>query len=204
MNVQPVIPFDAGERMNVITRTILPIVSNPALQPGQDREWGLGDATFTAWLSPKGGDDFVWGIGPVFNLPTATDKQLGNQRWALGPTVVLVATPGDWVVGSLFSNLWDIGRDGNSDTNLFTWQYFANYNFPGFYLVSAPVITADWERSSDDTWTVPFGGGIGKVWKYDGPPINTQVQAFYNFEKPRGAADWQLRLQVQMLFPKSN
>ena len=200
-NVQPVIPISAGDRFNVITRTVIPIVSNPTIEPGDTRKSGLGDTTFTAWLSPKGGD-FVWGIGPVINFPTATDNQLGNKRWAMGPSVVFVATPGDWVMGSLFSNIWDVGGYGNNDTNIFTWQYFVNYNFPDFYLTTSPIITADWENSRDDTWTVPFGGGIGKLWKLGGPPINTQLQAFYNVEKPPGAAEWQLRLQVQMLFPK--
>ena len=105
-------------------------------------------------------------------------------------------------MGSLFSNVWDVGGDGNNDTNVFTWQYFVNYNFPDFYLTTSPLITANWENSSDDTWTVPFGGGIGKLWRIGGLPINTQAQAFYNVEKPPGAAEWQLRLQVQMLFPK--
>ena len=91
--------------------------------------------------------------------------------------------------GSLFSNLCDIGGDGNNDTNLFTWQPIFNYNLPNFYLAATPLITANCENSKDDTWTVPLGGGIGKLWKYGGPPINTQVQAFYNVEKPSGAAD---------------
>jgi hypothetical protein len=95
-----------------------------------------------------------------------------------------------------------VGGYGNDDTNLFTWQPILNYNLPKFYLTATPIITADWENSSDDTWTVPLGGGIGKVWKFRGPPINTQVQAFYNVEKPPGSAEWQLRLQVQLLFPK--
>ena len=202
LNVQPVIPIDAGDRFNIITRTILPIVSNPTIEPGDSRKSGLGDTTFTAFLSPKEGA-FVWGIGPIINIPTATDNQLGNKRWALGPSVVVIATPGDFVVGSLFSNVWDVGGDGNNDTNLFTWQPIFNYNLPKFYLTATPLITANWENSSDDTWTVPLGGGIGKVWKYSGlPPINTQVQAFYNVEKPPGSAEWQLRLQVQLLFPK--
>jgi hypothetical protein len=201
LNVQPVIPIDAGDRFNVITRTILPIVSSPTIEPGDNRKSGLGDTTFTAFLSPKEGP-FVWGIGPVINIPTATDNQLGNKRWGLGPSLVVIATPGNWVMGSLFSNIWDVGGYGNNDTNLFTFQPILNYNLPDFYLTATPIVTANWENSSDDTWTVPLGGGIGKVWKFGGPPINTQVQAFYNVEKPPGSAQWQLRIQVQLLFPK--
>jgi hypothetical protein len=203
LNVQPVIPIDVGDRFNIITRTILPIVSNPTIEPGDNRKSGLGDTTFTAFLSPQGErNDLTWGIGPIINIPTATDNQLGNKRWALGPSVVAIATPGDWVVGALISNLWDVGGNGNNDTNLFTFQPIINYNLPSFYLTATPVVTANWENSSDDTWTVPVGGGIGKVWKFGGPPINTQIQAFYNVEKPPGSPEWQLRIQVQLLFPK--
>jgi hypothetical protein len=125
MNLQPVIPISAGDRFKVITRTILPIVSSPAIKPGDSRKWGLGDTTFTAFLSPKDGA-FVWGIGPIINIPTATAGQIGNKRWALGPSIVVIAMPGDWVVGSLFSNLWDVGGDGSNHTNLFTWQPIIN------------------------------------------------------------------------------
>ncbi len=200
LNVQPVIPIDAG-RFNIITRTILPIVSSPTIEPGDTRKFGLGDMTFTAFISPKEGA-FVWGFGPVINIPTATANQLGNKRWALGPSLVVIATPGDAVVGALVSNIWDVGGHGNNNTNLFTFQPILNYNLPSFYLTATPIVTANWENSSDDTWTVPLGGGIGKVWKFGGPPINTQVQAFYNVVKPPGSPEWQLRVQVQLLFPK--
>ena len=87
--------------------------------------------------------------------------------------------------------------------NLFTWQYFVNYNLDdGLYLTSAPIITANWEADSDNTWTIPFGGGVGKIFRIGKQPINASGSAYYNVEKPDFGADWQLRLQVQFLFPK--
>jgi len=78
-----------------------------------------------------------------------------------------------------------------------------NYNLPdGWDLVTSPVISANWEASSDDTWTIPVGGGFGKIFKIGKQPMNAQIQAFYNVEKPEYGADWQLRLQLQFLFPK--
>ncbi len=110
---------------------------------------------------------------------------------------------GPWVIGSLFSNVWSIGGSSDEDINLFTWQYFINYNMSeGWYLTSAPIITANWEADSDDRWTVPFGAGIGKIFKIGKQPMNAQVSAYYNAEKPEFGADWQLRLQLQFLFPK--
>jgi hypothetical protein len=84
-------------------------------------------------------------------------------------------------------------------------QYFINYNFEkGWYVTSAPINTANWEASSDDRWTIPIGGGVGKIFRAGKQPMNAQVSAYYNVVKPDNvpAADWQLRLQLQLLFPK--
>ena len=89
------------------------------------------------------------------------------------------------------------------DVNQSLIQPFVNYNLPdGWYLVSSPIITANWEADSSDTWTVPVGGGFGKIFRIGRQPVNAQIQAFYNVETPDNGADWQLRLQWQFLFPK--
>jgi len=197
LNIQPVYPFSLGEDWNVITRTILPVMSQPL--PDGDRQNGLGDTSFTAFFSPKHSSKLTWGVGPVALIPTSTDDSLGAGNWGGGLSAVFLGMPGNWVVGSLFSNVWA------QDVNMFTWQYFINYNIPngnGLYLTSAPIITANWEADSSDRWTVPFGGGVGKIFKIGKQPLNGQVSAYYNAEKPKFGADWQLRLQLQFLFPK--
>jgi hypothetical protein len=50
LNIQPVIPLELNEDWNVITRTILPLISQPAFGQGQSREGGLGDIQFSAFL----------------------------------------------------------------------------------------------------------------------------------------------------------
>jgi hypothetical protein len=84
---------------------------------------------------------------------TASDDRLGSDKWGLGPSLVLLSTPGNWVVGSLFSNVWSIGGSGQKNVNLFSWQYFVNYNFSkGWYATSTPILTANWEAdASGDT-----------------------------------------------------
>ena len=203
LNIQPVYPFSLGERMNLITRTILPVVSQPGLVPGQGRETGLGDTSFTAFFSPVSDTNVMWGAGPVAVLPTSTDDRLGVGEWGAGASFVLVATPGKWVVGSLVSNVWDIGGSSDSQINFFTWQYFVNYNLDdGWYLVSAPIMTANWEASSGDRWTVPIGGGVGKIFRIGKLPLNASAQVYYNVEKPDLLGDWSMRLQLQLMFPK--
>lgn len=204
LNIQPVWPVSINDNWNLITRTILPVVSQPNILTGGDgRINGLGDTTFTGFFSPKDSGKLIWGAGPVFLIPTATDDALGSDKWGAGASVVLLTMPGKWVVGSLFSNVWSFAGSGDQDVNLFTWQYFINYNLPNkWYLTSAPIITANWEADSDNTWTVPFGGGIGKIFNIGKQPMNGQISAYYNVEKPEFGPDWQLRVQLQFLFPK--
>ncbi len=61
---------------------------------------------------------------------------------------------------------------------------------------------ANWEADSDNRWTVPFGGGVGKIFSIGKQPINASATAYYNVEKQDFEADWQMRLRVQFLFPK--
>lgn len=202
LNIQPVWPFALNENWNLITRTIVPVISQPALLPGQDRENGLGDTVFSAFFSPAEAKKAIWGVGPVLMLPTATDDRLGQDRWGAGVSFVVLTMPGRWVIGSLFNNIWDFAGSGDADINFFTWQYFINYNLDGgWYLTTAPIITANWEADSGDKWTVPFGGGFGRIFRIGKQPINASLQAYYNVETPTFGPDWQLRTVVQFMFP---
>ena len=53
MNIQPVYPIDLNEKWNLITRTIIPVVTQPRLSPEQSGTTGLGDTVFSAFFSPK-------------------------------------------------------------------------------------------------------------------------------------------------------
>lgn len=64
-------------------------------------------------------------------------------------------------------------------------------------------MTANWEGKSGQQWTVPVGGGVGRLFKLGGQPIDTQIQAFSDVEKPtRSSSDWELRFQFKFLFPE--
>ncbi len=208
LNIQPIIPFQVSQDWLVITRTILPVVSQPEFVPDGDREFGLGDTRFTAFLSPSNKKlwlgDWLWGAGPAVLLPTSSDDRLGPGEWGLGPSMVFLTMPGRWVIGSLFNNIWSINADSDQTrVNLFTWQPFINYNLDGgWYLVSAPIITANWEADSDDTWTIPVGGGFGRIFPIGRQPVNVSLQSFYNVEKPDNIGpEWSVRLTFQLLFP---
>ena len=203
LNVQPVIPLHLTEDWNLITRIIAPIINQPSLFPGAESAFGLGDLNPTFFLSPAKPGALIWGVGPTFTLPTATDSRLGSGKWSMGPAVVGLTMQGPWVVGALANQQWSFAGWRDQDVSQLLIQPFVNYNLPdAWYLVSAPILTANWEASSGNKWTVPLGGGVGKLFKLDKLPINTQLQAYYNVERPDLSADWQLRFQLQFLFPK--
>jgi hypothetical protein len=206
LNIQPVIPVSVNKDWNVITRTIVPVIWNPSLGPGDTRTSGIGDTVFTAFLSPANPGKWIWGAGPVVQLPTNTNAELGNNNWGLGPSaVVLHLEKGSpWVYGALVNNVWSLSssqRGGSYNNGLI--QPFVNYNFAGgFYLTSAPILTVDWKADSGQKWTVPVGGGVGKIFHLGKLPVNTQLSAYYNVVHPDNGANWQLRFQVQLMFPK--
>jgi hypothetical protein len=203
-NFQPVIPFSLNKDWNLITRTIIPVIYTefPAYQTG------LGNVQFTGFLSPAKPSKFIWGVGPVLQFPTHTDTFLGSDKWSGGPSAVGLTIQGPWVVGILAQNIWSYAgppttRD-NPTVNQFLVQPFINYNLPkGWYLTASPVITADWKAAGSDQWTVPVGGGFGKIFKIGKLPFNANVAAYYNTIRPDIGPDWTIRAQLTLLLPKS-
>ena len=213
-NIEPVIPIKLNDQWNLITRTIMPIVNVPSLFSGTSGATGLGDFNPQFYFSTQSGELF-WGVGPLFTLPTATDKQLGAGKFSMGPAAVALTMQGPWVFGALANNQWSVAGWGKNNVNSFLIEPFVNYNLPNhWYLVSAPIMTANWAAAKGgDVWTVPLGGGVGKLFRLgqvlplEGHeiaklPINTQLEFFGNVARPEFGEKWQMRFQIQFLFPK--
>jgi hypothetical protein len=206
LNIQPVIPIHLNEDWNIITRTILPLVWNPSLAPARSVPFGTGNTVFTAFLSPsQPRDGWLWGIGPVIQVPTASDSSLGSSVWGGGLSGVLVLMQGPWVVGGLVNNIWSLGgTSGPTGTryNTLTVQPFVNYNFgEGRYIGTSPIITADWLSPGNSAWTLPIGGMVGQVVKIGGKlPVNLSLGAYYNALRPEYGPTWQIRTQVTFIF----
>jgi hypothetical protein len=168
LNIQPVIPFTVGD-WNIISRTIAPLIYLPSLSTGPSEiteqslfsgsNFGLGDINQTFYFSPAKADRLIWGVGPSFNLPTATSTPLGSAKFSMGPAAVALIMPKPWVIGTLARQLWSVAGPSNlADVSQLLLQPFVNYNMKkGWYLVSSPIITANWLASSNK-WALPIGG----------------------------------------------
>ncbi|MCU0888479.1 MAG: hypothetical protein MUC64_10795 [Rubritepida sp.] len=168
--------------------------------------FGTGPTTFSAFLSPaRPRDGWLWGAGPVLQLPTASDPSLGSNVWGMGVTGVLVSMHGPWVAGALVNNIWSLGgRTGRGATryNTALIQPFVNYNFgEGWYVGTSPVITANWRETGNNAWTLPIGGNVGRVVKIGGRlPVNFLLGAYHNMLRPEFGPTWQIRTQVTFIF----
>jgi hypothetical protein len=208
LNIQPVIPFTVNEDWNIITRTIMPLIWMPALTPDIGAKSGIGDIVFSALLSPGKPGAYIWAVGPIFQLPTNSNRELGNKNWGMGlEGVVLHLEKGSpWVYGAIVNNIWSLtsNKQGGSYSS-FLLQPFVNYNIPGgdgLYLNTAPELTASWKADSGQKWTVPLGGGVGKIFHFGELPVNMRLSAFYNVVRPDYVANWQVQFQMQFMFPK--
>src|SRR5215475_11852835 len=203
LNIQPVVPLHISKDWNMISRTIIPVISQPDPIRNSNTN-GIGDITQSLFFSPLHSGALIWGAGPVFTVPSATDPILGTGKVLLGPTAVFLTTPGHWVIGVLANNQWSVGGNPlRRSVNEFLAQPFVNYNMAhGWYLVTSPVITANWLAAPGQQWTVPLGGGIGRIFKLGDQPVSANVQAYYNVERPTGASTWQLRTTLSLLFPE--
>ena len=200
LNIQPVIPLAGGK---VVTRTIFPIVSIPdfGAESGTLTS-GLSDVVFTAFYVPES-KGLIWGIGPVFELPTGGSLR-GSEKWSVGPSFLALLQPGDWTFGVLMNNTWSFAGDSDREDvnhmllNLFIVKQLGD----GWYVNSAPIITADWTVDSEDRWIVPLGAGGGKVIMLGGKlPLNLQTQMYYNVIRPDFGPEWQWRMQAQFILP---
>jgi hypothetical protein len=190
----------------LITRIIAPVLSQPDITQQRTGTFGLGDINPTFFLSPARPGTVIWGAGPSFLIPTATDSSLGTGKFSMGPAVVALMQPGKWTIGALVNNLFSVaGPKGRPDVNSMTFQYFVNYNLKkGYYLTFQPIILANWNAPAGNVWLVPVGGGIGRIMRLGSQPVNLTVQAYANVKRPDGfpSPTWQLKFQIAFLYPK--
>jgi len=203
VNVQPVVPFSLNDDWNMISRTILPVVSQEDIFPGSGDQSGLGDTVQSLFFSPKApsASGWIWGVGPVFLLPTATDDLLGADKWGAGPSAVVLKQSGPLTYGALVNHIWSVAGDSDrNDINNTFLQPFVSYTTPTAWTFSASMeATYDWKA---DQWNIPAALGVSKVTRIGKQLISIQAGPRYYLEHTdNGPEGWGFRAALTLLFP---
>ncbi len=203
---QAVVPFRLNDDWALITRTKLPLESLPPKKLGEHWTFGLSNGYTTFFLSPEHGQGFYWGAGPVLYYPTATNPALGVNKWGSGPSAAFLhQDAGPWVFGAVVNNIWSFGgpTTGSDRTNQLFLNPIVNYHFgDGWSVGSSPEITTNW-IASGGKWTVPVGGGFGKLFRVEGQAVRLDLDSYYNAIRPQaGNETWLVQLKLTFVFPE--
>ncbi len=220
-SIQPIIPVSLGS-WNMINQLSLNFIGTPGgvhgiaelpePYPGSGAV-GLGDTNFTSFFSPVSTDNFSWGFGPTFVFPTDTlftniedrrSRQLGSGKFSIGPSALLVTQPKPWTLGLNITQIWSVlGSSSRNNVSQMVLQPFVNYNLSdSWYLVSDMDMIANWNNDNNQRWTVPVGGGVGKLFTVGKDAINIRAESYYNPIRPDRAPEWSANFTFQYLFGK--
>ena len=204
LNIQPVVPLSLNQDWNVIIRTIMPVIyQDGVVDDGGSSQFGFGDITQSFFFSPKhptaGG--LIWGVGPVFLWPTATNDSLGGERWGAGPTGLVLWQHGPWTYGMLANHIWSYaGDDDRTDVNAtFLQPFISHTNKKAFTLGANLESTYDWTA---EEWTIPINVFASQLVKFGDQPVSLTVGGRYYADAPPGGPEWGLRFVVTLLLPK--
>jgi hypothetical protein len=203
VNIQPVVPLPLTGNWNVIVRTILPVIDQDDVVPGTGSQFGLGDTTQSLFFAPKhpGQGGLIWGVGPAFLWPTATDDELGTGKWGVGPTVVALRQQGPWTYGILANHIWSYaGDEDRADVNNTFLQPFLNYTTKrATSFVLNTESTYDWEA---EEWSVPVNALVQQMFSVGGQRLQLGGGVRYWADAPEsGPEGWGARVVLTFLFP---
>ena len=204
LNIQPVVPIELNQDWNIISRTILPVVSQKDIFPGAGSQSGIGDIVQSVFISPKApsAGGLIWGAGPVLLLPTGTNDLLSAKKWGLGPTAALLKQDHGWTYGALANHIWSVaGESGRSDISTTFLQPFLTYTTPTAWTFGLNTeSTYDWKNTQ---WAVPINLSASKITKVGDQLMSVGGGVRYWADGPdSGPHGWGLRLIVTLLFPK--
>jgi len=201
LNVQPVIPIELNDEWNIITRTIMPMISQKNLPTGTDTKSGIGDISATAWFSPKAAtaNGWIWGAGLVFLIPTGSD--VSAEKWGMGPSAIALKQDAQWTYGGLVNHIWSTGGSGPYDISSTFMQPFVSYVTPQAVTMSVTAETTyDWKN---EQWSVPIYGMVSKVGKIGDQLVSYGAGVSYWAESPDGGPEgWGARFMLTFIFQK--
>ena len=172
---QPILPVPLfgsdDERWNLITRPTIPVLLSEPIPTGPStfrHNGGLGDIELPFVIAPPTGN-VIFGVGPAFLFPTASDDAFGRRQWGVGPAAVLGYRAPKATFGAFgqyyFGTGWHGHREpGERDASYMNLLYFASVDLADAWQVGfSPTITYDHRASAGNRWNVPVGLMVSKT-----------------------------------------
>jgi len=219
-SLEPQVPLELGrlglgrfawaEELQIVTRMIVPFVETLPQPPGPGggRRSGFGDIQLGGVLAPSRLQGWVWGLGPTFILPTASDDALGQGKWQAGPATLAGYVGKRWTAYAVAQQWWSFaGDDGRPRTSQLCLDYVLLHNLPaGWQVGMQPSIEVDWTASAGNRVSLPVGLGFGKTVRFGSVPVQLWVEADYyavrpdDLPGPRWGIDFQIIPVIPPLF----
>src|SRR5215831_1816774 len=194
VNIEPLIPVQLSPRWDLLVRPNLTV----GYLPTPNSQFGLTDLQTSFFLTPESASKWVWGIGPIFQFPTASSTDLGSGKWAVGPTGGLVFNNGPWFNAILAYHLTSFaGAHHRGSVNQTYIEPDISYNLDsGWYGQIDPPITYNWTAEKRNAWVLPIGADIGDVFQFGREQVGLQVGSYDFVKHPQGGPGWMIRVQV--------
>lgn len=210
-NIQPVIPITLGDDWNMISRTIVPLIYQDDVAGNSGSQFGLSDTLQSLFFSPQKPTktpmgNLVWGVGPVAQFPTSTDRLLGLGTFGLGPTGVALFQEGPWTYGALVNHVWGVAetRDNVPDLNNTFMQPFIVYTTPSAWSFGVNgELNYNWDAQSGDRLSGPINLSVAKLLKIGEQPVQLQGRLrWWAADTPASAEGLGFTVNVTLVFPK--
>jgi len=202
-NIQPIVPLTINDEWTLLTRTVIPVISQDTGIPSVGTIDGVGDILFTAWASPdkKSESGWLWGAGAAMLLPTDTD--VSAKKWGVGPSAIAIHKKDHITYGILANHIWSYaGSDAvTDDISTTLMQPFASYVTDNAVTFSFNTeSTYDWVSHE---WTVPATVLVSKLIRIGKLPVSLGIGGTYWLESPdNGPEGWGIKLATTFVLPK--
>jgi hypothetical protein len=199
VNIEPLIPVRLNAQWDLMVRPSLTV----GYLPTPNSQFGLTDLQTSFFLTPESANEWIWGIGPILQAPTASSTDLGSGKWAAGPTAGLVYNHGPWFNTILAYQLMSFaGAHHRGSVNQTYVEPNVSYNLDsGWYGQIDPPIAYNWTAEQRNAWVLPIGADVGDVLQFGGEQIGLQAGGYDFVKHPQGGPGWMIRVQVTLLFP---
>jgi hypothetical protein len=207
LNVQPVIPVSLNQDWNLIIRTILPLIDQERTAPTVGNETGLGDTTQSFFFSPKASTSgFIWGVGPAFLWPTATNN-LGAKQWGAGPTGVILKQTGGWTFVLLANQIWSYAATGGNPPAVNSTFVQPVVSWTSRLATTVSINTESTYNWETKQWSVPINLFVSHLYKFGKQPVSlgAGIRVYAARDSSNGSPsgpDWGARFTATFLYPK--